>query len=616
MAGTPRSLFATSAIVGDEQSWELRIEGLPGDQVYLAASRWNDFRSSTRPPGVWLVRYPALMRRQPDAVLPGSGVLDFTLPAPDLAAGAAGGSTIVQAFVLDAAGAPALGGSVHLHALDQDGLPDCNANGILDILDLMAGFGIDCDDDLQMDACQFLPDCNGNGIGDGLDIDCGASQDENENGVPDECELTIRYVDVNAPAGGDGSFEAPFRSLAEAFAVALDGDSVRVFDGVYTGPQNRRLRFGGRSLDVASLGGPNSCILDCGGIARAFEAGPGNPPIRIAGFTIRNGYDDIQGGGALLRGTAALVEDCVFRFCTAYYSGGAMSAEGALTLDECTFGRNEVDASQGDGGAVSVLTGASSFAVRRCIFDFNTASRAGAISVACSGERCDVRHSIFRGNSASNSGGAMSVDAYVFTETTIDDSLFWGNTSTRGGALFLGSGSIRIQSSTFVANDGSQGTGDWEGGGAMFLSSGTDVELRNAILWDNVAALGSQVRLVGTAGDESLLDVAYCDLEGGLSAIDSTYGIVTWGPGNLETVPLLEFPAVGDYRLGPGSPCVDAGDDSALALDVLDIDADGDVDEPVPLDLLLQPRRIDDPAVVDTGAGSAPLTDMGALERQ
>jgi hypothetical protein len=71
-----------------------------------------------------------------------------------------------------------------------------------------------------------------------------------------------------------------------------------------------------------------------------------------------------------------------------------------------------------------------------------------------------------------------------------------------------------------------------------------------------------------------------------------------------------------DYRLGAGSPCVDAGDNGALPADVLDLDGDGNALEPVPLDLGGNPRRVDDPAVADTGAGVAPLVDMGALERQ
>jgi hypothetical protein len=55
----------------------------------------------------------------------------------------------------------------------------------------------------------------------------------------------------------------------------------------------------------------------------------------------------------------------------------------------------------------------------------------------------------------------------------------------------------------------------------------------------------------------------------------------------------------GDLHLKPSSPCIDAGDNSA---GLPDTDIDGDA------------RRIDDPAVDDTGNGTKPIVDMGADE--
>ncbi|MDY7109555.1 MAG: choice-of-anchor Q domain-containing protein [Planctomycetota bacterium] len=57
----------------------------------------------------------------------------------------------------------------------------------------------------------------------------------------------------------------------------------------------------------------------------------------------------------------------------------------------------------------------------------------------------------------------------------------------------------------------------------------------------------------------------------------------------------------GDYRLAPGSPCIDAGDNMAVPEGV-DTDLDGN------------PRFVDDPATEDTGNGEPPIVDMGAYE--
>ena len=83
--------------------------------------------------------------------------------------------------------------------------------------------------------------------------------------------------------------------------------------------------------------------------------------------------------------------------------------------------------------------------------------------------------------------------------------------------------------------------------------------------------------------------VTYSDIEGGYV-----------GTGNINADPLFVDPTNGDFHLGQGSPCIDAGDNSAPNLPLTDIDG--------------KDRKIDDPAVVDTGNGTPPIVDMGADE--
>ncbi len=70
-----------------------------------------------------------------------------------------------------------------------------------------------------------------------------------------------------------------------------------------------------------------------------------------------------------------------------------------------------------------------------------------------------------------------------------------------------------------------------------------------------------------------------------------------------------------DYRLAAGSHAVDAGRVSAIFPDRNDVDGDGDVTDPTPVDLAHAVRRRDDPNALDVGDGQAPLVDMEALER-
>ncbi|MFQ5845494.1 MAG: hypothetical protein ACE5JG_10965 [Planctomycetota bacterium] len=72
------------------------------------------------------------------------------------------------------------------------------------------------------------------------------------------------------------------------------------------------------------------------------------------------------------------------------------------------------------------------------------------------------------------------------------------------------------------------------------------------------------------------------------------------GPGNIEADPLFADPSAGDYRLGPGSACINLGSNALLPPDSADLDGDGTVGEPVPFDLALAARVAN--GTVDAGA--------------
>jgi hypothetical protein len=89
-------------------------------------------------------------------------------------------------------------------------------------------------------------------------------------------------------------------------------------------------------------------------------------------------------------------------------------------------------------------------------------------------------------------------------------------------------------------------------------------------------------------------------------AADVTYSVISGGypgEGNIDADPRFLDPAAGDFRLRHGSPCIDAGDSSAVPAGIT-------------LDLAGLPRFRDDPRTPDTGKGPAPIVDMGAYEFQ
>ena len=78
--------------------------------------------------------------------------------------------------------------------LDGNGIPDacdpdCDGDGEPDAYELEQGGASDCDSNGVPDDCQESTDCNGNGSSDACDIADGQALDCNGNGVPDTCDL-------------------------------------------------------------------------------------------------------------------------------------------------------------------------------------------------------------------------------------------------------------------------------------------------------------------------------------------------------------------------------------------------------------------------------------------
>ena len=79
-------------------------------------------------------------------------------------------------------------GNHWLDICEQHGNEDCNNNASPDLCDVFTGASQDCDLNGVPDECQ--PDCNANGVADPCDLSDGTSADCDRNAVPDECQDT------------------------------------------------------------------------------------------------------------------------------------------------------------------------------------------------------------------------------------------------------------------------------------------------------------------------------------------------------------------------------------------------------------------------------------------
>jgi hypothetical protein len=161
-------------------------------------------------------------------------------------------------------------------------------------------------------------------------------------------------------------------------------------------------------------------------------------------------------------------------------------------------------------------------------------------------------------------------------EPEISNCLIWNNYDPwGGGSIQLEYADATIVNCTIVGNTS-------EGGGGGIVCVGSSPTIANCIVRDNLPA---EITGGGPA-------VTCSNVRGGFA-----------GEGNIDADPLYIDPEADDYRIGPVSPCIDAG-------------SNGQVPSGITTDIDGNPRFIDDPFTDDTGVGDPPIVDMGMNEYQ
>lgn len=460
--------------------------------------------------------------------------------------------------------------------------PDPDAREI-DVYETILSGDLD-DDDAPVACINDSPDCDSYG---GLCVDgfCIIKQNDGEN-----------------------SYHVVTGSATDATAV-LDGFTVTRgnADGGYPDNEGAGMynHYGSPTLaqctfiaNVASNVG--------GGISNAN----GNP--RLTRCTFRANLAEGGGGGGMYcdQGDPSL-QHCVFADNSAEVGGGMSIRSSSPALADCAFTSNIAVQS---GGGVFDWSGTNP-TLTRCTFDGNRANFGSGV-FAGNGSGLTMNNCVLRGNTAAWDGGGMVSDA---SSPALTQCLFTGNAADWGAGLSGRSSSATVINSTFTGN-----SADVDGGGVYNVDSSSP-SLANCILWGNVDDADGDSG--GPFADES----AQVYTDSGTPVV--TYSIVQggWtgdgGTGNSSGDPLF-VDADGpdniagteddDLRLLPGSPCIDAANDTVVPPDTTDLDDDGDTAERIPLDLGGMLRFLDDPDTVDTGVADPPdytaVVDMGAYE--
>lgn len=301
--------------------------------------------------------------------------------------------------------------------------------------------------------------------------------------------------------------------------------------------------------------------------------------LNLANLVITENIAD-DGGGLYINGGTVTLENVLFVRNMAIDDGG-----GVYTNNTDSRFNNVVfllNYAQDAGGGMAVAY--SSLTITNTSFLQNQARSGGGLTNFYEAEP-NLANVVFRGNIADSMGGAMENQSNSFPITA--NAEFAANSAAAYGGAVMNWGSEYapiFANTTFSKNSASHG-------GAIY-NSGATIAVVNSIFWENSASVdGPQIFNENpdfvTWPTNSIVQGCeswswqYCGTDNG---------------GNLDADP--QFVSPGDMHISRTSLAIDAGE--KFFPDFTDLDDDGDVNEPVPFDLDMNPRMVG--AAADIGA--------------
>ncbi len=393
------------------------------------------------------------------------------------------------------------------------------------------------------------------------------------------------YVDLNSthPQSPYDDWSRAATNIQDAVDAAAVGDEVVVTNGVYA--TGGRIVYGSMSNRVAvtkaitlrSVNGPGvTSIVGCKtSSALAVRCLYLTNGASVMGFTLTNGaakatgdYDREQSGGGVWceLDSSGCVSNCVLGGNTAYRGGGSFQA----ALLNCTLSNNS--ARYGAGAYVGILS--------NCMLQANVAGVWGGGARLCTLYNC----TLLENSTTEYSSGGAGAQGSTLVKCTLSGNTATGLNCSGGGASYstLLNCSLVYNSATAANGSGGGAYGGTltncilianqagQGGGAY------DATLDNCTLCGNSATnAGGGVHsgvLANCIVYYNAAEIRGANYENGTNlSCCCTLPLPTSGVGSFTNEPLFVGAAIGNFRLQPNSPCINAGN-NGFALPGTDFD--------------------------------------------
>ena len=168
-----------------------------------------------------------------------------------------------------------------------------------------------------------------------------------------------------------GTIHVPgdYDNIQAGVDASIDGDTVLVADGTYSGDGNRYIDFAGRNIVLISENGPEDCVIDLAFWGHAFYFHTGETADAVVqGFTVTYGWDD-YGGGVHIENSSPVFRNVIISSCTANNQGGGIYIDRAEPqFFNCVV--HNCNASEGGG----VSSSNSNIVLNSCIIAGNSSS--------------------------------------------------------------------------------------------------------------------------------------------------------------------------------------------------------------------------------------------------